>query len=187
MNGDLNDMIRQQGEPTYYTPPTVYGNLIENHDGGQVTIINPPFEERPLKKQWKKSIRIFHRWFITFSNCRVKKRYDSSNHTCNKKLNENIKGIKIKHYYKVHHGRCPMCGEEHTFREMEMHHVLPWARFPEVRSMEKNMLMLCHRCHKEVHMNPWLNIRLMKVKAAELGIDLKDRYDYGEGDEHCPA
>jgi hypothetical protein len=37
-----------------------------------------------------------------------------------------------------------------------------------------------YSCHKEVHCNPWRNIELMKAKAEELGIDLKERYDYGE-------
>ena len=41
-------------------------------------------------------------------------------------------------------------------------------------------IMLCHKCHKEVHCNPWRNIELMKAKAEELGIDLKERYDYGD-------
>ena len=65
MNGDLNDIINRQGEPAYYTPPTVYGNLIENHDGGQVTIINPPFGEcrepqhRVHRKNWKKMWRLW--------------------------------------------------------------------------------------------------------------------------------
>jgi hypothetical protein len=46
----------------------------------------------------------------------------------------------------------------------------------------KNMLFVCHKCHREIHNNPWLNIRLMKEKADELGIDLHDKYDYGEED-----
>jgi hypothetical protein len=37
--------------------------------------------------------------------------------------------------------------------------------------------MLCHRCHKEVHINPWKNIEMMKAKAAELGIDINERYN----------
>ena len=64
---------------------------------------------------------------------------------------------------------------------MELHHILPWARFPEWRASSKNMILLCHRCHKEIHCNPWKNIEMMKAKADELGIDLKERYDYEEG------
>jgi hypothetical protein len=32
---------------------------------------------------------------------------------------------------------------------------------------------------KEVHLNPWKNIQMMKAKAAEMEIDLQERYDYG--------
>jgi hypothetical protein len=37
--------------------------------------------------------------------------------------------------------------------------------------------MLCHQCHKEIHMNPWKNIKMMQAKADELGIDLAQRYE----------
>ena len=37
--------------------------------------------------------------------------------------------------------------------------------------------MLCHKCHKEVHCNPWKNIELMKAKAKELNINLNERYE----------
>ena len=62
-----------------------------------------------------------------------------------------------------------------------MHHVLPLSRFPELGQSIRNGIMLCHKCHKEIHCNPWRNIELMKAKAEELGIDLKDRYDYDDG------
>ena len=39
--------------------------------------------------------------------------------------------------------------------------------------------MLCHRCHKEVHCNPYLNIQMMEDKAKEMGIELKGRYETG--------
>jgi hypothetical protein len=29
-------------------------------------------------------------------------------------------------------------------------------------------------------MNPWKNIQMMKAKAAEMEIDLQERYNYGE-------
>lgn len=63
---------------------------------------------------------------------------------------------------------------------MENHHVLPWGRFPELREHEDNMILLCHRCHKEIHCNPWRNIELMKAKAKVLGINLEEYYNYGE-------
>ena len=70
---------------------------------------------------------------------------------------------------------------------MELHHVLPLARFPELGQSIRNGIMLCHKCHKEVHCNPWRNIELMKAKAEELGIDLTERYKTGavESEQEC--
>lgn len=129
----------------------------------------------PQRKTWKKTIRIFRGWFyITFSNCKVKKRhacgYDRSG-----QLAQNMRDIKGK-LYERSQGVCPHCGQHHDISQMELHHVLPWARFPELRGMKRNMLLLCHHCHKEVHINPWLNIQLMRAKAQELQIDLNERY-----------
>ncbi|MGX8696365.1 MAG: HNH endonuclease [Prevotella sp.] len=61
---------------------------------------------------------------------------------------------------------------------MEAHHTLPVCRFPELIDDLENIMMLCHRCHKEVHINPFKNVQLMKAKTREMGIDLKERYDY---------
>ena len=79
--------------------------------------------------------------------------------------------------YERQQGICPECGQHFAINQMEYHHILPWARFPELRGSIRNAVMLCHNCHKEVHCNPWRNIEMMKKKAEELGIDLKDRYD----------
>ena len=129
----------------------------------------------PQRKTWKKTIRIFRGWFyITFSNCKVKKRhtygYDRSG-----QLAQNMRDIKGKLYERCQ-GVCPHCGQHHDISQMELHHVLPMSRFPELRGMKRNMLLLCHHCHKEVHINPWLNIQLMRAKAQELGINLNERY-----------
>jgi len=71
---------------------------------------------------------------------------------------------------------CPHCGNEFEYEEMELHHILPVGRFPELRQSIRNGVMLCNKCHKEVHCNPWKNIEMMKAKAQELGIDLNERY-----------
>jgi hypothetical protein len=131
------------------------------------------------RRTWKKTIRIARGWFyITFSNCRVKKRdtcgYDRSGNLAN-----NLRDIKGKLYEQCQ-GVCPHCGQHYDMHWMEIHHVLPWARFPELRGTKRNMMLLCHHCHKEVHINPWLNIQLMQAKAQELGIDLTERYNKKE-------
>ena len=202
----LNEIFRRTGEPTYHTPIAVIGELVKaagkrekwqvdltisereqartefNQSGGQVTIINPPYEQAPRQKRWwKRSFRFMKgRFYITFSNCRVKKRPTSCDHECSQKLTDNMREIK-GYRYKQQKGLCPECGQPFDIKEMELHHVLPWGRFPELRARKANMILLCHKCHKEVHCNPWRNIELMKAKAEELGIDLKERYDYDDG------
>ena len=73
-----------------------------------------------------------------------------------------------------------IAGGQFPYKELELHHILPLARFPELGQSIRNGIMLCHKCHKEIHCNPWRNIQLMKEKAEELGIDLSERFDYGE-------
>lgn len=73
--------------------------------------------------------------------------------------------------------RCPHCGQVFDFKQLELHHILPVARFPELSQSIRNGIMLCHACHKEVHVNPWKNIAMMVHKASELGIDLTERYE----------
>ena len=130
------------------------------------------------RREWKKTFRILkNHLYLTISNCRVKKRSDCG-YNRQGKLADNMRDIKGRMYEKQQ-GRCPHCGGGYDLSMMELHHVLPWARFPELRASSRNMLLLCHNCHKEIHCNPFLNIRLMEQKAAELGINLKERYDYG--------
>jgi hypothetical protein len=118
--------------------------------------------------------------YFYVSNVSLKKRgrrdlsYNTAHHA------ENIIKNKQKLYERQEH-RCPLCGEEFTYKEMELHHILPWARFPELKQSIRNSVMLCHHCHKEVHCNPWRNIQMMQEKAQELGLNLKERY---EGAQH---
>jgi hypothetical protein len=149
-----------------------------NQTGG--TVIITPYEQERKKRWWKRSFRLLNgRFYITFSNCRVKKRPTSCDHECSQKLTNNMRDIKGQRY-KQQKGLCPECGQPFDIKEMELHHVLPWGRFPELRARKANMILLCHKCHKEIHCNPWRNIEMMKRKANELGIDLAERYEHGE-------
>lgn len=62
----------------------------------------------------------------------------------------------------------------------EIHHVLPYGRFPELARDERNMMCVCGSCHKEIHNNPYYNIRLQEEKALEYNINLKEQYNYGK-------
>lgn len=73
-------------------------------------------------------------------------------------------------------GRCEICGSQLAFGDFELHHVLPLTKFKQLAEDNRNMQCLCHKCHKEQHDNPYVNIRAQECKAAELGIDLKAYY-----------
>lgn len=123
---------------------------------------------------WKRSIKIAG-LFLTLSNVPVKKRNNRKVGDRNdidstyrmKDIRRDVKAAQCN--------RCPMCGE--VSERMELHHILPVARFPELWNDRRNCVALCHGCHKEIHTNPWANIRMMQEKAEELGIDLRQKYD----------
>ena len=181
---DLNQLMRIMGgvEPEYHTPMTVVKTMAEESDAAQVAQIHPPYEHYyrqvpDTSRTFKKTFKVLGLYF-TISNCRVKKR-----HACGYSLQGHDRELiwqAKQRLYKEHEGRCPHCGRKFGFDVMELHHVLPYARFQDLITDERNLLLLCHDCHKEVHCNPFLNIQLMQEKADELGIDLHERYDYGE-------
>ena len=178
----LNELFRRTGEPTYHTPIAVIGELV-NQNGGQVTIINPPFSmEKPKPKKWIKRWHAFGLFFAV-SNARLKKR-DTRPYTGGwKTYHEDRNAV-----WEAQGHKCPICGTEfQSHKDMEAHHALPWARFPELRNKRENIVMLCHRCHKEIHCNPYKNIAMMEAKAKELGYDLTERYMTGavESEQEC--
>lgn len=140
-----------------------------------IQIITPPYKSqaRPWRKGWAKK---WHLWGLYFyvSNCRMKKRPIRD-----LMYKDNVKDILVKNKHKLYErqeGKCPHCGLPFEYDDLEMHHILPISRFPELGQSIRNGIMLCHRCHKEVHCNPYLNIQMMEDKAAEMGINLTERY-----------
>ena len=147
-----------------------------NVNNGGTAIVSSEYKEPPHRSQqnhWKKSWRFFGIYF-TLSNCRTKMRH--SHHDRTHALGRNEREMKA-YRYKQTGGVCPMCGKQFDIKFMELHHVLPWARFPELRGTKANHLLLCHDCHKEIHCNPYLNIKMMEEKAKEFGIDLNEKYN----------
>ena len=45
--------------------------------------------------------------------------------------------------------RCQCCGEADKI--IEVHHILPVAKYPELVSDERNMICLCQSCHSKYH------------------------------------
>lgn len=67
-----------------------------------------------------------------------------------------------------------MCGcREH----LNIHHVLPYGRFPQFANDPRNMIAVCPKCHKEIHDNPFLMCEMIKAKAEELNVDYKEKYE----------
>ena len=178
MTKDLNALMKQQAGPTYFMPMPVVQTMVEEVDSVHVAMIPPPYErffrKVNAKGTFKKSFKILG-LYLTISNCRVKKRITDG---YTRKHGDNRRMFKIKQrVFQSGNGCCPLCGRKFDFREMELHHVLPLARFQDLIFDERNIMLLCHECHKEIHCNPYRNIRLMESKAAELDIDLNERYN----------
>jgi len=126
--------------------------------------------EQPKSNTWKRSFKL-GRMFITFSNCRLKKKYNRGEFPGK----DRAKDIKSK-MYEEQGCTCPICGGIFPYDMMELHHVLPWCRFKDLRGDRRNLMLLCRSCHQEIHINPWKQIEMMQQKAAELGINLEDTY-----------
>jgi hypothetical protein len=126
--------------------------------------------EQPKRNTWKRSFRL-GKMYITFSNCRLKKKPDFREYPGRTKA----KDIKTQ-LMEEQQGTCPICGHVYEWDMMELHHVLPWCRFKDLRGDRRNIMLLCSSCHKEIHLNPWKQIEMMKEKADELGINLEDIY-----------
>lgn len=129
-----------------------------------------------FKKTWK-----LGRLYFTISNCRVKRR-DTSGYQRDNATAKRLYRTKL-HLYEQTKGTCQICGKPLELKSgaelAELHHILPCSRFNELKTDERNVMILCHACHKEIHCNPYYNIKLMEEKAQELGINLDERYNRG--------
>lgn len=67
-----------------------------------------------------------------------------------------------KKVYQRAEGKCELCGKQITWQEYQMHHILPIGRFPEYAMDERNLMCLCHKCHKNIHNNPYTEVEQME-------------------------
>lgn len=135
----------------------------------------PPYDHyyrqvEDTSRTFKKTWHVLGLYF-TISNCRVKKRNFRSRLDGKKMWHEKQRLMELSD------GRCTLCHARLSLRTAELHHVLPYTRFEDFANDERNLMLLCHDCHKEIHCNPWRNAHLMQQKAQELGIDLDERYN----------
>ncbi len=71
--------------------------------------------------------------------------------------------------------RCEICGVE-VKKYMQMHHALPYERFPELADDRRNMMLLCPECHNEIHSNAYLQIDIMEKRGKALDVDVRAVY-----------
>ncbi len=122
---------------------------------------------------WKKCLKVFGLYFYV-ANIPLKRR-SRRDFRCGGSAKDIIDKNKAK-LYERQGGRCAMCGEDVPKEKIELHHVLPVCRFPELKLSIRNSVLLCHSCHKEVHLNPYRSIEWMEQKADELGVNVSERY-----------
>lgn len=46
---------------------------------------------------------------------------------------------------------CMCCNESPKNNHLEVHHIMPLSKYPELASDERNMISLCQKCHRKYH------------------------------------
>ena len=113
-------------------------------------------------------------WRLYLSNCRMKKMSPSM--ACRKGFYAAAMKSKKKRLFAISGGTCDICGCRMNQDELQLHHILPYAEFPQYGMNPSNLEMVCDDCHHAIHMNPYENLHRMEQKARELGFDLREYY-----------
>ena len=79
--------------------------------------------------------------------------------------------------YRRNSGCCEMCHQHFEKGDMQMHHILPFAVFPELARKKWNVTMLCPRCHYLIHHNPVREMQAMQYVASQHGVNLVAAFD----------
>lgn len=132
-------------------------------------VINTPQKQ----KHFKRMLRIGKLRFYVTWNYRLKnsqRRDQERNHNGIVKVKEML--------WKKHDGHCQICGKKiDKFGHSQLHHILSWWRFPQFETDERNLMILCRDCHNNIHKEPFVQTKMIKEKADELGINLKEYYE----------
>ena len=128
-----------------------------------------------IRRVWQMSLP--KGWRLYVSNCPMKAR---TPRTANDQRTRHRRDRAQQHkasIYEEHHGQCEMCHRQMKQRQLQLHHLLPMERYPELAGRRDNLMLLCPKCHDEVHKNPFLNSRLMVAAACRMKIDLTERFE----------
>ncbi len=114
-------------------------------------------------------------WRLYLCNCRMKRMNPSAVRRHQTFYAAAMQSHK-KRGYRQNGGTCDLCGRKMDLEDMQMHHILPYAEFPQYGTNPQNLEITCDDCHHAIHMNPYLNLRRMEQKAREFGFDLQEYY-----------
>lgn len=112
-------------------------------------------------------------WFIYASREKLRFRLDYVQNRGN--LSARLKGLRNRRYKKLK-GCCETCGRPGEKEQFQLHHILPYATFPELAKKDWNLVMLCPCCHYFIHNNPLWQSQMMQRVAREHGINLEQVY-----------
>lgn len=110
-------------------------------------------------------------WRLYIANCRMKKMSSAGVKRTMKFYGDAIAKMKRRHY-KQNGGCCDHCGRKLKMDDVQLHHILPYAEFPQYGLNPANVEIVCDDCHHTIHQNPYANLRHMEQKAQEFGFDL---------------
>ena len=88
------------------------------------------------------------------------------------RLCQQIKELRNRRYRKTN-GCCEMCGQHFDKDKMQMHHVMPFSLFPQWSRKSWNLMLLCPRCHWQMHFNALINSEAMQRTATSHGFNLR--------------
>lgn len=113
---------------------------------------------------------------IYFSNCRLKKRSNIEIRRNSQKVKNALAAVKQRKYRQLN-GCCEICGKHLEPDEVQMHHTLPYAEFPQYGTNPANIEMTCEECHQFMHFNPYAKLESMEQAAKAFGFDLREYYE----------
>ena len=113
---------------------------------------------------------------IYFSNCRLKKRSSIEIRRNSQKVKNALAAVKQRKYRQLN-GCCEICGKHLEPDEVQMHHTLPYAEFPQYGANPANIELTCEECHQYMHFNPYAKLESMEQAAKAFGFDLREYYE----------
>lgn len=105
------------------------------------------------------------RWFKGKLPWTVRTQDASEDETLLQILHSEIEWRRARNIYYSGHPTCEMCGSP---KKPEVHHVLSYAKHPDYRYDQSNLITLCHECHFRFgHGRNWrTNNRAIRELAA---------------------